>query len=112
MADERTITVVRFEVDYKSGSPTTARIIAYEGADDHNGYAVSAMGKSDPHNKLLKPAVLALAKAWPNTPEKVQIRVNKDAEIVEFIFSEDTEGSITTSMARLAKTPRRKKEKT
>src|SRR5690242_5246694 len=101
MADDKTITVVRFEVDYKSGTPTTARIIAYESSDDRFGYAISAMGKSDPHNKLLKPAILALAQAWPDTPEKVQIRVNDDREIVEFIFSEETGDTIATSTTAL-----------
>jgi hypothetical protein len=109
MAGDKTITVVRFEVDFESGGPTSARIIAYESFDDRFGYAVSAMLKSDPHNKLLKPAILALAQAWPDTPEQVQIRVNDNREVVGFIFSGETRDLIATSTAALAKKPKKKK---
>ena len=85
-ASTTTVTVTRFEVAFQSGSPTTARIIAYEDSDDRNGYAVGAQGKTDPHNKLLGPAILALVTAWPNAPAKVQLRLNKDKEIVAFVF--------------------------
>jgi hypothetical protein len=86
VADDTTIPVVRFEVDSRSGTPTTARVNAYESQDDRSGYALSALGKSDPHTKLLKAAIAALAAAWPDTPDGAQIRVNKDREVVEFIF--------------------------
>jgi hypothetical protein len=80
------ITVTRFEVDFRSGTPTMARIIAYEDADDRNGYSIAALGKSDPQNKLLAPAIVALATAWPNVPANVQIQVNASKEIVAFVF--------------------------
>jgi hypothetical protein len=87
MADTKKVVVTRFEVRFESGAPTTSRLIAYTGSDDRHGYAIGTTGKRDSMNKLMKATILALAGAWPDTPDNVTIEVNKDQEIVNIVVS-------------------------
>jgi len=88
VAKDKKITVVRFDVKMASGLSTTARIVAHTEFVGGESFAVSASANDTPElRKLVGGAIKALAAKWPGVPNKVEIRVNQDGEITEFIFS-------------------------